>query len=219
MKTRIALIVSHPIQHFCPEYVSFAQNENVDFKVFFASMLGYKKYVDPHFGKEISWGNLELDKFEHVFLNADAVLPADKNLDAPSLDRYLAEFNPDLIITYGYFQLLQRRALRWAKFKNVPIAYISDSERRQHRNFFKELIKYPLVRWYFKRVQYFLTVGNANEAFYRYYGVKQAQLLRMHFPIDIHYYSTCYHRKTELRKQVREEFDIGEYEIVVSVVG
>ncbi len=54
-KLRIAIVISHPIQHFCPQYVSFTQNKNVELKVFFASTLGYKKYVDVNFGKEISW--------------------------------------------------------------------------------------------------------------------------------------------------------------------
>ena len=58
---RVALIVSHPIQHFCPQYVSFAKNKDVVFKVFFGSALGLKKYYDPNFKKEISWANLKLD--------------------------------------------------------------------------------------------------------------------------------------------------------------
>ena len=60
---RVAIVVSHPIQHFCPQYVSFAKNKNIELKVFFASALGYKKYADANFKKEISWGNLQLEKF------------------------------------------------------------------------------------------------------------------------------------------------------------
>ncbi len=86
---RIAIVVSHPIQHFCPQYVSFAKNKNVSLKVFFGSALGYKKYVDVNFKQEISWGNLNLDKFDHIFLNGDAVLQSDKKLDALSLDKEL----------------------------------------------------------------------------------------------------------------------------------
>jgi hypothetical protein len=63
MKNKIALVVSHPIQHFCPQYVSFAKNKHVDFKVFFGSMLGYKKYYDLNFKKEISWSDLRIEDF------------------------------------------------------------------------------------------------------------------------------------------------------------
>src|SRR4051812_33790575 len=82
---RLALVVSHPIQHFCPQYVSFAQNKNIAFKVFFASTMGFKKYVDPTFKKEIAWDNLNLDKFDHEFLNGDQLLEPDNKLDAPSI--------------------------------------------------------------------------------------------------------------------------------------
>ena len=71
---RIAIVISHPIQHFCPQYVSFSENPNIILKVFFASTLGYKKYKDLNFDQEISWGNLNLDKFDHTFLNGEALL-------------------------------------------------------------------------------------------------------------------------------------------------
>src|ERR1017187_5570812 len=87
-KTRIGIVVSHPIQHFCPQYVSFAENKNITLKVFFGSALGYRKYVDLNFKKEIAWGNLNLDKFDHVFLNGEEVIQADKNLDAKNLEKH-----------------------------------------------------------------------------------------------------------------------------------
>ena len=45
-KLKIAIVVSHPIQHFCPQYVSFAKNKDIELKVFFGSALGHKKYTD-----------------------------------------------------------------------------------------------------------------------------------------------------------------------------
>ncbi len=82
---RIAIVVSHPIQHFCPQYASWAKNSRVILKVLFASALGYKKYIDPNFGQEISWNNLRLNEFDHVFMNGDAVIPSNKDIDAVSL--------------------------------------------------------------------------------------------------------------------------------------
>ena len=216
---RIALVVSHPIQHFCPQYVSFAANVAVTFKVFFASTLGYRKYMDVNFNQEISWGNLELNKFDHVFLNGDTLLPSNSNIDAPLLDKALIDYGPDLVIIYGYFQKLQRRAHRWASHNRVRIAYISDSELRHHRNRLLELVKYLWIRKYFSKISFFLSVGNANEEFYRRYGVKDNQLLRMHFPIDFVKYERSFVDREALRKEIRSRYGIGESEIVVAVVG
>jgi glycosyltransferase involved in cell wall biosynthesis len=219
MTLKIALVVSHPIQHFCPQYVSFASNNNVTFKVFFASALGLKKYMDPNFKQEISWGNLNLEKFDHLFLNGDTAIPSDKNIDAPSLESELLRFAPDVVIIYGYYQKLQRRAHSWAVKNKVKIAYISDSERRHHRSAIKELLKYLYIRNYFSKINYFLSVGDANEEFYRYYGVKEQQIIRMHFPIDVVQYEAAYENRSILRKRIREQYGLEENEVVLLVVG
>ena len=141
-KLRLAIVVSHPIQHFCPQYVSFAKHPHIVLKVFFGSSLGYRPYIDDHFKEKISWGNLNLEKFDHVFLNGDHPIPVTKKLDAPSLGKELEAFSPHILITYGYFQKLQRRAFAWARKNLVPIAYISDAELRQQRGFFKKIFIY-----------------------------------------------------------------------------
>jgi len=216
---RIALVVSHPIQHFCPQYASWAKNNQVTFKVFFASALGYKKYVDPNFGREISWGNLRLNEFDHVFLNGDAVIPSDKNIDAISLEKHLSDFSPDALIIYGYFQKLQRRAHRWAQHTKIPIAYISDSELRHPRSLITSWIKSFFVKHYFSSIDYFLSVGDANEEYYKRYGTLESQFVRMHFPIDIEQYENAYTLQKELSVECRNKYNILSEDIVLSVVG
>lgn len=218
-KVKIAIVVSHPIQHFCPQYVSFSENEEVQLKVFFGSALGYKKYVDVNFNLEISWNNLNLDKFDHVFLNGYSVIQPGKDLDAISLEKELEDFGPQLLIGYGYFQKLQRRARKWATRNNVPVAYISDAEGRQQRHPLKEKLRSFMLRRYFRPIRYFLTVGDANEAYYRKYGVPDEKLLRMHFPIDVKQYVTFYENRDLLNSGIREQYGIGAEEIVLCVVG
>ena len=216
---RIAVVVSHPIQHFCPQYASFARNPRIRLKVFFASALGLRKYVDPGFRQEVFWGNLRLESFEHEFLNGETIIAPDKNIDAPTLESALKNYKPGLIIIYGYFQKLQRRAHRWAVRNKIPLAYISDSEKRQHRNALYRLLKYPFIRSYFSKVQFFLSVGDANESFYRGYGVRSSQFIRMHFPIDIDAYEKAFSERKRLRDSTRGKYQIEEHEIVLSVVG
>lgn len=217
---RVAIVVSHPIQHFCPQYASFAKNRKVFLKVFFASALGSKKYYDPDFKKEISWGNLYLDRFDHVFLNGqNRVIPPDSKLDAPSLNDELDEFKPDLVVIYGYFQALQRRAHRWAGSRKVKLAYISDSELRHKRNPFKELLKYLFIRQYFSGINYFLSVGKANEEYYTHYGVTTKKIVSMHFPIDIGSYEQSYEKREELRKTIRLRHLVKDNELILLVVG
>lgn len=218
-KLRIAIVISHPIQHFCPQYVSFTQNKDVECKVFFASTLGYKTYVDVNFKKEISWTNLQLDKFDHHFLNGDAILQPDKNLDAPTLENELDKYQPSLVFTYGYFQKLQRRAHRWGIKNKIPLAYVSDSELRHKRNKLKEFFKSVYLRNYFSKVDYFLSMGNANEAYYQKNGVPLKKIIRMHYPIDYAAYKNSFPEKRVLGSKIRKQYDLTQEDIVISVVG
>lgn len=216
---RVAIIVSHPIQHFCPQYISFTKMKGVEVKLFFASMLGYKKYVDKNFGQEISWNNLRLEEFNHKFLNGEQVLPSTKELDAPSITKELDSYNPDAIVTYGHFQKVQRRAHQWAKANNVPIVYITDSENRQRRKWYKLLAKFFLLRQYYNKVNYFFTVGDANEAYFKLYGVPEKKFIRMHYPIDVDVYADAYQNKAALRSKIREQYGIPESDFAIAVVG
>ena len=177
------------------------------------------KNIDPQFKQEVSWTNLQLDQFNHEFLNGEAVIQPDKNIDAANLENALQQFQPQLLIVYGYFQKLQRHARRWANANNIPVAYISDSEMRQHRNRLKELVKYFFVRNYFSKINYFLSVGNANEAYYRHHGVAAEKIIRMHFPIDIVHYRPAFAEKTLLRQKIRQQYAIADNEMVLTVTG
>ncbi|RYY66695.1 MAG: glycosyltransferase [Chitinophagaceae bacterium] len=216
---RIAIVVSHPIQHFCPQYTSWAQCDGVVLKVFFGSNLGAQTYFDKDFKTEISWDSLYLGHFEHEFLNGDLTLPPDQHLKAGNLEQKLVEFKPTLVVHYGYFQKLARQAYHWATRNGVELAYISDAEFRQRRPLWKRLLKFPYLFWYFKRIDHFLTVGDANEAYYRYYGVPAVKFKRMHFSLDLATYQQAWEHREMLRASCRQSLEITTTDIVLSVVG
>ena len=216
---KIAVIVSHPIQHFCPQYASWSNIDGVNLKVFFGSNLGAVKYFDTNFKKEISWDNLYLTEFEHEFLNGNKTIQPTSKLDCENLNQKLDEYKPDLIIVYGYYHKLAKRAKKWAIKDKVKIAYISDAEKRNNKSFLKRFIKLPFLYYYFNTINYFLTVGNANEEFYKFYGVNEKKFVRMHFPIDIKLYQNSFENKVILNNNFRVEKKINENELVISVVG
>src|SRR6266702_2226404 len=55
MSVRIAILVSHPIQHFAPWYAAFSALQGVTLKVFFCSKWGSDPYYDRDFRTEIRW--------------------------------------------------------------------------------------------------------------------------------------------------------------------
>jgi glycosyltransferase involved in cell wall biosynthesis len=219
MIRRIAVVVSHPIQHFCPQYSSWTRLEGIELKVFFASRHGLDPYVDKDFGRKVQWDGLVLD-FPHEYLPgaSDRALTAD--IDCDGLDTSLAGFAPDAVIVYGYMQPLQRRAIRWAKGNMRRLLMISDSElRTPRRSRFKQLAKKLLLPRIFKTVDAFLTVGDANEQYYRTYGVDDRRLVRCSFPIDIASFDAMLAQREAARLELRAAMGIPVDHLVLLMVG
>ena len=215
---KIVIIVSHPIQHFVPAYESWTNFNNCDLYVIFASSLGVKKYEDKNFGTSIQW-NISLDKINYEFLKDSENNYSINRDELIKLNKRLNELNPDALIIYGYSQKIQRNAYKWALKNGKKMIYISDSELRHERPVWKNIIKYLFIKQYFKKINYFFTVGNANIDYYRFYGVPHNKLIYSCFPIDINLYNKSYKQKLEIRTDLRNHFEIEDSTIVIGVVG
>lgn len=215
---KLAIVCSHPIQHFCPQYASWSKDASWQVKVFFGSRAGSEGYFDPNFGTMIAWPNLHLDRFDHSFLTNDTTC-SDGSLVDDSLERELAGFDPDAVLVYGYAQKLQRTAWAWATRRNKTIVYFSDSEVHSRRSPIKNVIKSFYLPRYFRSIDYYLVTGNANESYYRRYGADPARFIRSSYPIDYEFYSEAVRRRDDLRHSLRAEFDIPDDSMVVTMVG
>lgn len=215
----IAIVVSHPIQHFCPMYASWAKNKNIKLKIFFASNIGSVTYYDSKFDKKIKWDNLYLDKFDHCFLNGNKTIEVNKHLDANNLESELNYFKPDLVIQYGRIYKFNQRLRKWIRKNNIKSGYISDTENRKKEFFLKRIVKRFIVSSYFKKIDLFLSVGDANEEYYISNGVHRKKILRMNFSIDVINFDYYFAKKDFYRSEFRNLKDIHQSEIVISVVG
>ena len=95
MRTRrVAVVISHPIQHFCPLYQRLARDGRVEVKVFFGSTAGVRPYYDPAFRETINWQEDLVIGFDHEFL-----------ADAESKDPGQSISNPNLQTRLEAFQI------------------------------------------------------------------------------------------------------------------
>lgn len=217
-KPRVAIVVSHPIQHFCPQYASLAKSPSWDIRVFFACAAGTQSYHDQGFGRAVAWEGLGLEMFPHEFLSSTPS-PIDLDLDAPLLEARLDAFGPDAVIVYGYAQRVQRRAFSWARRKDVRLLMISDSELRQRRALHRRLVKRIWLPRYLSRVDAFLTTGDANEAYYRSYGIPDDRFFRTSLSIDYLHYRDSLKDRAAHRLCVRKALGLDEDDIVCANVG
>jgi glycosyltransferase involved in cell wall biosynthesis len=215
---RVAVVVSHPIQHFCPQYTSWAKLANVDLKVFFASDHGVSAYEDAGFGRVVQWNGLRLE-FSHEFLRDAKGGTAAGSIDAPHLADRLSTFSPDTVVVYGYSQRLQRRAVRCARSAGASVLMMADSELRAPRSWPVRAMKALVVPSLLRHVTLFLTVGDANEAYYRRYGISDDRFVRCCFPIDVDLYGSAIARRQQCRDQVRSALGIPAHHKVLLTVG
>lgn len=215
---KLAIVVSHPIQHFCPQYSSWARSGLVDIQVIFASRHGLDPYHDKNFGREIQWQGLKLD-FPHEFLPGAGDRSPGPRLDCSEVVDSLAACDPDIVLVYGYIQPLQRRAMRWTKSNGKQLVLIGDSELRQARGKVKGLVKKLWLPRLFSTVDLFLTVGDANEAYYRCYGVPDSKFVRTFFPIDIVLFDQLYLEREQRRTRMRGLLSIPDDHMMVLMVG
>ena len=92
---RVAVVDVPPVQHFCPQYASWAKLPGIDLKVFFASDHGLSAYDDPGFGRDVQWDGIPLD-FPHEFLGGAKGKSVTNGIDSPDLADRLSAFSPDV---------------------------------------------------------------------------------------------------------------------------
>jgi len=219
IKPKVAIIVSHPIQHFCPQYTSLARSQEWEIKVFFASDFGYKPYFDPSFGRRVSWSNIDLDSIPHEFLSSSETSGITHRTDATNLESRLFLYKPDVLVVYGYMQKLQRRAIQYGISNKIKILLCGDSENRADRPLLRKIAKKFILTHLFKKIDGFLTVGDANEQFYRTYGVPDDRMFRTPFPIDINILEAQFQQRKKLATLFRQQNKITDDTIVISTIG
>lgn len=220
-KMRLAIVVSHPIQHFAPFYRELAKEPEVDLKVFFCSRIGLEKYFDVGFGMEVAWDNDLLNGYEHEFLpGAESIRQTTfRDVNNPEVGKRLEPFHPDVIVVLGYSMKTNLRVLYWAWRHSVPVLMFGDSELLQPRRLMVRLFKEAYVRAVYRFVSGFLSIGDHNEKYLRYYGAPQQRIFRSPYPTDERMFMDALSRRDELRRQVRSQWKIPEGAFVGIFVG
>jgi glycosyltransferase involved in cell wall biosynthesis len=183
---RFAAIVSHPIQHFAPLFRALARTDGLRVKVFYCCDWGVRPYHDPGFAQTFAWDVDLLAGYEHEFL------PIRKrprgmgfwDIDNPRVGERLDAFGPQVLWLHGYGHRTCWRAARWARGR-AALLHFGDSELVHPRSWWRRLLKEMTLRRHFRRCDAFITIGDNNEAYYRYYGVPAAKLFRGAYPIDL----------------------------------
>jgi glycosyltransferase involved in cell wall biosynthesis len=211
-RLRLALVVSHPIQHFCPMYRSITTDGRVELLVVFAES-GAEPRFDSGFGRVIKWQNDILNGFSYTVVGGTGA-----NRSQGVLEK-LNGFVPDVVYVHGYAKDYLRAVMRWARKLQIPVMMTSDSELLHRRPWGVKAIKRITLPRVLQAVDLFLTVGDENERYFRHYGASPERFHRVQFSIDSSYYEKVLADKSAVRKNLRRRLCIGDESVVILTVG
>lgn len=221
MKTRLAVVVSHPIQHFAPWHREVAQRNNVDLKVLFCCDWGVTTYRDPDFGVDLAWDVPLLDGYDHQFLPI-ARRPEQlsfRSVDNPTVGAALDAFRPDVVKLFGYAYATTWRVAAWARRRRVPVLLYSDSNASVRHRLPKRAIKALVVGGFYRFVDGAMFVGDNNRRYHQRYGLPDERLFEGMLPVDVKRLLGSVPDVSEARTEVRRQLNIPQNSRVVVFSG
>lgn len=173
MTHRLLYLVSHPIQYQAPLLRLIAATDDIDLRVVFATDATVGAHHDPGFGATIAWRVPLTEGY------AFAVEPRTERL----ADHITGA---DAVWLHGWQGRRMRRALGFAHRAGVPVLMRGENTLAAMPDRWgpRGMLKRRFLAAIFDRCLAFLTVGAANEAYYRAHGVDPARLFAMPYAVD-----------------------------------
>jgi glycosyltransferase involved in cell wall biosynthesis len=221
ISTRIAIIVSHPIQYFVPYYRALAATSGVVLKVFFCSRMGAETYYDRDFNTRVKWDIPLLEGYESEFLDSPKEIksPSFWKIDNPGVGAALKRFHPDVVEVNGYSHRTSWRAVSWCNRQGVPAVLYSDSNATATPAMWKRALKAIIVRHFYRHLDGALASGDNNRAYHLHYGIPKERVFARAMPLDYTRLVNSVGDKAATRLEVRKQLGIPEGAFVVVYAG
>lgn len=222
-RTRLAFIVSHPVQYYVPLYRRLAQRDDFDIKVFYTWHGGKTPTMDRGFRQVVQWDIPLAEGYDHEVVPNTAADPGSHHflgLQNPSLVHAVMAWRPDAVHITGYSGLSHLLAMRALRRRGVPVLFRGDShlldERRRGARW---MLKRALLRTVFGLPSALLYVGQANKAYYEAFGATPERLHYCPHSIDVARFAEPAHELEREAQAWRSELGIPDDRLVLLFAG
>jgi glycosyltransferase involved in cell wall biosynthesis len=187
--TRIAFIVTHPIQYYVPLYKHLALHEEIDLKVFFTWHQGGVPIFDSGFKRPISWDIPLLEGYESELVNNIATEPGSNRffgIQNPTLLESVLRWQPDVVHVTGWAFSSHLAVLYELYRLGMPTLFRGDSHLLDQQGWgVRWALKQALLSAIYRWPSAFLVTGSANRSYYKAFGVPDAKLYHCPHSIDV----------------------------------
>jgi len=186
-RTKIAYLVSHPIQYQAPMLRHIAADPDIDLTVFFMSDFSVKEHKDQGFGTSIQWDLPLLEGYKYKILpSIGPNYPLTKMRPFNySITSHLAKGHFDILWTHGYATLVSFRAILIAKALGLKVFTRTDTGRTcALRTAGLSTLKETFVKLLFRQIDGFLATSTSNADYYRSLGVSEDRIFSVPLCVD-----------------------------------
>ena len=197
---RLAILSTHPIQYNAPLFRMLHEDDGIELQVFFSKTWDQVKF-DPHFQREVVWDIPVSEGYHH------ATHDASSKKGKTSLSAAIRDFRPDALLVFGWNfpgHLFIMRTFHG----RTPIWFRGDSHLLNPMPCWKKAMRKAMLTWVYRHVDLAFTVGTANEAYYRWSGLRQNQFTLAPHAVNLRFWQRDNAERTAEAERWRQELGI-----------
>ena len=211
---KIIVIDSHPIQYYTPLYKEIGHSGNFDLEVWFCSKIGLENYFDKEFNTNVKWDIPLLEGFNYLFLKNWSIF---KNFEWPLLRLVnvgliwrLFKLEKSVIWVHSWGQTSFILAIIFAKLFGHTVCLRAETPliHEKLKNNYYLLIRKFILKIFFSSIDKFLYIGSENKLFYKYYGIKNDQLIFSPYCVNNEFFRRQFNKYIDEVDKIKLEFNI-----------
>ncbi len=183
--SRLAIVVSHPIQYYAPLFRYLAVR--MDIVVLYAHNPTPEETGRQGFGQKITWDVDLLSGYPHVFLRNVARRPSLENFrgcNTPDIGAEIGRQGATHVVIFGWFLQTHWQAYWHCLRTGLPCAVRGDSQPNPHEGGWKKALKDRLYPLFIRRYTRLFYVGERNRQYLASYGASPAKLIFAPHAVD-----------------------------------
>jgi glycosyltransferase involved in cell wall biosynthesis len=220
--TRVAYLVSHPIQYQAPLLRRIANEPDIDLTVFFCSDYSLHPHYDPGFHRTIEWDVPLTEGYEHSFLPA----LGDRrrvSLWRPfnyGIARALKAGRFDAMWVHGYARPVHLMAMMQARRLGIPVLIRDEATAiSAPRGVSRRIVKRLFFAGLRRLCAGALAIGTLNRRYYLDHGFAPERVFDMPYAVDNAYFRERAIAAEDCRTRLRAELKIEQDRPVILFVG